>query len=143
MDGDFSSFFFFGKQGEGEMALVSLSDAVSFFAGQYAMSHYSLEGEVTFLDVGQGDCIYIRLPLEKGTYLIDTGGNLEFEKEPWQMRKDKYEVGEDTVVPFLKSKGAVTIDKLILTHGDQDYAGGCRSHLTGVEGKGIAAPGYS
>ncbi len=111
-----------------------------FFAGQYVMSHYSLEGEVTFLDVGQGDCIYIRLPLDKGTYLIDTGGNLEFEKEPWQMRKDKYEVGEDTVVPFLKSKGAVTIDKLILTHGDQDHAGGAEAILRELKVKELLLP---
>ena len=99
------------------------------FLGQYMLTNLSLDGEVTFLDVGQGDCIFIRLPFGKGNYLIDTGGGLTFEKQPWQERDHAYDVGEDTVVPFLKSKGVTTIDKLILTHGDADHAGSAEAIL--------------
>ena len=56
------------------------------FLGQYLLTNFSLDGEITFLDVGQGDCIFISLPFGKGNYLIDTGGSLTFEKQPWQER---------------------------------------------------------
>ena len=99
------------------------------FLGQYMLTNLSLDGEVTFLDVGQGDCIFIKLPFGKGNYLIDTGGSLTFDKQPWQERDHAFDVGEDTVVPFLKSKGVTTIDKLILTHGDADHAGSAEAIL--------------
>ncbi|WP_042354993.1 DNA internalization-related competence protein ComEC/Rec2 [Bacillus rubiinfantis] len=81
-------------------------------------------GEVTVIDVGQGECIFIQLPFGKGNYLIDTGGTVTFSKEQWRIRSKPYEVGRDVVLPFLKSKGVQTIDKLILTHGDMDHIGG-------------------
>ncbi|WP_394233026.1 DNA internalization-related competence protein ComEC/Rec2 [Niallia oryzisoli] len=109
------------------------------FIGQYSVTSLSSIGEVTFLDVGQGDSIYIRLPYGKGNYLIDTGGNRLFEKEPWQVREG-YEVGKDTVVPFLKSKGVTTIDKLILTHGDMDHAGGAKAVMSELKVHEVVLP---
>ncbi|MDP4171630.1 MAG: DNA internalization-related competence protein ComEC/Rec2, partial [Bacillota bacterium] len=77
-------------------------------------------GEVTMIDVGQGDSILIKLPQGKGTYLIDTGGTPRFENEQWRQSIHSFEAGKDIVVPFLKGKGITVIDKLILTHGDMD-----------------------
>ncbi|KAA9026372.1 DNA internalization-related competence protein ComEC/Rec2 [Niallia endozanthoxylica] len=108
--------------------------------GQWAVTNFSSQGEVTFLDVGQGDSIYIRLPYGKGHYLIDTGGTISFEKKPWQQVNDGYEVGEDTVVPFLKSKGVTTIDKLILTHGDADHVGGAKAVMRELKVREIVLP---
>jgi competence protein ComEC len=110
------------------------------FLGQYTLTNFSLDGEITFLDVGQGDCIYIRLPFGKGDYLIDTGGSLTFEKQPWQEKDHAFDVGEDTVVPFLKSKGVTTIDKLILTHGDADHAGSAEVILQEMKVKELVLP---
>jgi len=110
------------------------------FSGQYMLTNLSLDGEVTFLDVGQGDCIFIRLPFGKGNYLIDTGGSLTFEKQPWQERDQAFDVGEDTVVPFLKSKGVTKLDKLILTHGDADHAGSAEAILQEMRVQELVLP---
>ncbi|MDQ0481563.1 DNA internalization-related competence protein ComEC/Rec2 [Guptibacillus hwajinpoensis] len=91
----------------------------------YVIPYVNPYGEVTFLDVGQGDCILITLPFQKQVILIDTGGKPTFgEMEPWQQRSSSFDVGEDIVVPYIKSKGIRSIDLLILTHGDYDHVGG-------------------
>jgi competence protein ComEC len=90
----------------------------------HALSPYiDRSGEIVFLDVGQGDCIYIELPYRRAVYLIDTGGTLPQKKKPWQQRKRKWDVGKDVVIPFLKSNGVRSIDKLITTHEDIDHIG--------------------
>ena len=50
-------------------------------------------------------------------------------------KRSTFDVGEDTVVPFLKSKGVTTIDKLILTHGDADHAGSAEVILQEIKVK--------
>ncbi|MBS4191366.1 DNA internalization-related competence protein ComEC/Rec2 [Bacillus sp. FJAT-49705] len=97
-------------------------------------------GEITFIDVGQGDSILIKLPHGKGNYLIDTGGTVRFNTDEWKVRKKKYEVGKDVVVPFLKSKGIKTIDKLIMTHGDADHIGGAEEVVKELKIKEILLP---
>ncbi|ETI67157.1 DNA internalization-related competence protein ComEC/Rec2 [Neobacillus vireti] len=98
-------------------------------------------GEVTMIDVGQGDSSLIHLPHGRGTYLIDTGGTMTFgEEEEWKHRLKPYEVGRDVVVPFLKGKGITKIDKLILTHGDMDHIGGTFSILKELRVKQILLP---
>lgn len=84
---------------------------------------YSPYGEVVFIDVGQGDSILIKLPYNRGVYLIDTGGQLHFPIEEWQKRKKVFNVGKDVLIPLLKSKGISRIDMLILTHSDADHIG--------------------
>lgn len=69
--------------------------------------------EITFLDVGQGDCIYIRSETGK-SYLIDGGST------------SKSKVGEYQITPFLKSKGVSCLEAVFVTHGDKD-------HYSGVE----------
>lgn len=67
--------------------------------------------EVTFLDVGQGDGIFIRT--ESGlTCMIDGGST------------DVKEVGKYRIEPFLKSKGVRKLDYVFITHGDQDHLSG-------------------
>ena len=124
-----------GKRGKGSEKDFSTYVPFSLFLGQYLLTNISLNGEVTFLDVGQGDCIFISLPFGKGNYLIDTGGSLTFEREQWQERSQPFDVGEDTVIPFLKSKGVTTINKLIITHGDADHAGSAEVILREIKVK--------
>lgn len=88
---------------------------------------YSPQGEVTVLDVGQGDSIFIRLPFNQGNYLIDTGGAVPFNEEAWEVRKNPFDPGQYIIIPFLKSRGVDHLDKLIITHGDWDHLGSARS----------------
>ncbi|BDG36853.1 ComE operon protein 3 [Parageobacillus caldoxylosilyticus] len=101
--------------GIGWVVIVIALHALSPYIDRY--------GEVVFLDVGQGDCIYIELPYRKAVYLIDTGGTLPQQRETWQQRKRKWDVGKDVVIPFLKSNGVRSLDKLITTHEDVDHIG--------------------
>lgn len=94
---------------------------------QYNSQFFSGNGEITFIDVGQGDSTFIQLPGDNGTYLIDTGGATLFGKEEWAVHNSQFDPGKDTILPFLKSKGIKVIDKLILTHADQDHVGGARA----------------
>nr|WP_289628180.1 DNA internalization-related competence protein ComEC/Rec2 [Listeria ilorinensis] len=82
-----------------------------------------LHGQVLFIDVGQGDSILIRLPFGKGDYLIDTGGQVVFEKEAWAKQKDPFAIGKDILVPTLKAAGISELDKVFLTHSDADHIG--------------------
>lgn len=90
-------------------------------------------GEVVFIDIGQGDAIFIKLPFDKGNYLIDTGGRLMFKQEAWKQRRSSFNTGKDIVVPFLKSKGIDRLDKLILTHPDVDHIGGVKEVIEEID----------
>jgi competence protein ComEC len=110
------------------------------FCFQLIWNRVSPVGEVTMIDVGQGDSILIHLPHNQGNYLIDTGGNMQFEEEEWRKQKKTYDVGKDVVVPYLKSKGITKIDKLILTHGDMDHIGGAVAVLDELDVNQIVMP---
>ncbi|WP_059171203.1 DNA internalization-related competence protein ComEC/Rec2 [Bacillus sp. FJAT-27445] len=97
-------------------------------------------GEITIIDVGQGDSILISLPDHKGVYLIDSGGAIDFAKKDWQRRRKTFEPGRDTVIPFLKAKGIAKVDKLILTHGDIDHIGGAMAILEEIKVGEILIP---
>jgi competence protein ComEC len=86
------------------------------------INYFNDKPYLVFIDVGQGDSILINLPHNKGSILIDTGGKLNFE-ESWQKKKKQYSIGEDTIIPYLKSIGIKRLDYLFLTHGDEDHMG--------------------
>lgn len=107
-----------------------------------SLNNYHPYGEIVFIDVGQGDATLIDLPYNHGTYLIDAGGEVTFPKEKWEEKENRFSVGEDIVVPFLKSKGITSIDALILTHGDLDHTGGAEAVLNEMKvGELLISPG--
>ena len=107
---------------------------------QFGMNTWSPTGEITFIDVGQGDAVLIVLPFHQGTYLLDTGGMVPFATENWQQKSREFEIGKDIVVPFLKSKGITRINKLILSHGDYDHIGGAQTILNELKVEEIVLP---
>ncbi|WP_028549185.1 ComEC/Rec2 family competence protein [Paenibacillus sp. UNC451MF] len=103
--------------------------AMLLFAYQPAL--WSQEGQVFFMDVGQGDSMLIRSPQSRSIILVDGGGTVTFRKsgEEWKQRSDPYEVGRKLLVPLLKKRGVQQIDYLIVTHQDADHIGGLQSVL--------------
>lgn len=78
---------------------------------------------ITFLDVGQGDCIC----LEEGRrhFLIDGGSS------------DTSDVDDYCIVPFLKYRGISHLDAVFVTHPDSDHENGIRGMLEDYGENGI------
>ena len=72
--------------------------------------------QVTMLDVGQGDCIFIRTP-DRRAYLIDGGSS------------DVKNAGKYRIEPYLKSQGIHKLDAVFVTHGDEDHIGAIEEML--------------
>lgn len=83
------------------------------------------------LDVGQGDAILIITPFHRQAVLIDTGGMLTFEKETWQVRETATTAGEK-LVSIIKAEGVKKLDRVFLTHADQDHVGSLRELAEGL-----------
>jgi competence protein ComEC len=78
--------------------------------------------EVTILDVGQGDSLFVVSPQGK-TLLIDGGG--AFGGFAGQLQKgNAVDPGEEAVSPYLWSRGYQRLDVVALTHAHQDHLGG-------------------
>ncbi|ASA23655.1 ComEC/Rec2 family competence protein [Paenibacillus donghaensis] len=89
-------------------------------------------GHISYLDVGQGDSILITTP-DGANILVDGGGTVSFgAKEPWRIRRSPFEVGAKTLVPLLKKRGIHRLDAVVLTHADQDHAGGLQAVLESI-----------
>jgi len=75
--------------------------------------------KLTVLDVGQGTAVVIQVGDK--TLIYDTGPKYT----------DSFDAGSGIVAPYLFSQGIIYVDKLIVSHGDMDHAGG----LAGLVGK--------
>lgn len=73
---------------------------------------------ITFVDVGQGDCIWIESA--KGEHFLVDGGSTSQSK-----------VGAYTIIPYLKYMGVSKIDAVFLTHLDSDHISGILEMLDG------------
>lgn len=89
--------------------------------------NFNIIGSVNFVDVGQGDCIYIQLPLNQGDVLIDTGPV----------------AAEEEIVQYLKYYGVRTIDMMFLTHNHADHNGNAQVIYDSFKIKNIYGPAGS
>lgn len=77
----------------------------------FVLSKLPKDLKIYFIDVGQGDSTLIVTPKEK-TILIDGGGS------------QTYDVGKNTLLPYLLDRRIRQIDYLIVSHFDFDH---CRN----------------
>ncbi|HEY5139239.1 MAG TPA: DNA internalization-related competence protein ComEC/Rec2, partial [Methylococcales bacterium] len=76
--------------------------------------------KLTLLDVGQGLSIVVQTANHWLVY--DTGAKFSTESD----------LGQSVLLPFLRLQGAGKIDKLIISHGDNDHIGGAVSLMLGI-----------
>lgn len=105
-----------------------------FFAGALILCHrFGERGtlQAAVLDVGQGDCIFLRGP-NGGNYLVDGGSS------------DVSDVGTYRIEPYLKAMGAGAIDYVMVSHGDEDHVNGIEELIerrkTGIVIRRIVLP---
>ena len=87
---------------------------------------------ITFLDVGQGDCICIKNGYGD-SYLVDGGSS------------SVKSVGEYRIIPFLKSQGISQLKAVFITHPDEDHCSGIKEliqtgALQGINIKNLVLP---
>jgi competence protein ComEC len=80
--------------------------------------------EVSVLDVGQGDSIFLAFP-DGRTMLVDGGGQPG--SEALSGYRSGPDVGEEVVSPYLWSRGIQRLDVVALTHAHHDHLDGLHS----------------
>ena len=84
------------------------------------ISSLKQELKIYFIDVGQGDSTLVITPKGK-TILIDGGGS------------QTYDIGENTLVPYLLDRKIKKIDYMIISHFDYDHVNGLLTVLEKLE----------
>lgn len=74
---------------------------------------------ISFIDVGQGDSMLISTPKGKNI-LVDGGGSRD---------ETTFNIGKQTLIPYLLNKGITKLDYIIISHFDSDHVGGILSVL--------------
>lgn len=112
-----------GAAASSACAVLWIGQAVSSFAGRGQL-------EVVAIDVGQGDAIAVRTPAGRWV-LVDAGP-----------RFAGADAGLTRVVPYLRSRGVRRLEAVVLTHPDEDHAGGLASVLRHVPVSAVLGPGF-
>ncbi len=84
--------------------------------------------EMTVVDVGQGDAIFVVFPDGK-VLLMDGGGITTFRGG----QPPRLDIGEDVVAPYLWTRSIRRIDFVALSHAHQDHIGGLTAILDGFD----------
>jgi len=104
------------------LALSALAVALFPFAPRWSAGKL----ELTVLDVGQGDSLFVVSPHGR-TMLIDGGG--VFNGFAGREEHNGTDPGEEAVSPYLWSRGFQKLDVVALTHAHQDHIGGLTAIL--------------
>jgi competence protein ComEC len=80
---------------------------------------------MTLLDVGQGLSVVVQTAHHVLVY--DTGAKFS----------EQSDIGQNVLLPFLRTQGVDKIDSLIISHGDNDHIGGAVSLIRGIRPKQV------
>jgi len=78
------------------------------------------EFKLVLLDVGQGLSAVIHTA--ENTLVFDTGAKYS----------DKSDLASSVIIPYLNGKGIERVDQLVISHGDNDHAGGAQTMLSSL-----------
>ena len=112
----FFVFIFIREIGDRRVAYLLPLSYVGLFVVSLIPVIPCISQEVTFINVGQGDCILIRDHLT--SVMIDTGGVVGMD------------IARESLLPYLRKKRIYKIDCLIASHHDYDHIGGVDSLRT-------------
>lgn len=121
--------------------LIACSMVIALFP--FAPKWFAGKLEVTILDVGQGDSLFVVSPRGR-TLLIDGGG--AFGGFTGHEEHNGIDPGEEAVSPYLWSRGYQKLDVVALTHAHQDHLGGLTAILENFRvgrmwiGREVASP---
>ena len=87
--------------------MLSAVMVLSFSFGKICSSGFE-KADLTFVDVGQGDCIHFRTE-DGGNYFVDGGGSIN------------YNVGKKVLKPYLLKNGVKKLDGAFVTHLHTDH----------------------
>ena len=86
-----------------------------FFSGLFLWENYwqaeQPRWSLTAIDIGQGDGLLLETPSGRHI-LVDCGPN------------DRKDSGKDIIVPYLRYRGILKLDAIVVTHPDADHFGG-------------------
>ena len=126
-------------------ALALVGTAILIATHPFAPRFAPQRLELTVLDVGQGDSLFLSFPRGR-TMLVDGGGELgSFHSGGMRSGID---IGEDVVSPYLWSRGLKQIDVIALTHAHEDHLGGLLAIFENFRvgefwvGRDIQSPAY-
>ena len=107
------------------LAVLWTGQAALAFAGRGTL-------HIVAIDVGQGDAIALGTP-DGHWFLVDAGPR----------GFGGSDAGLTRVVPWLNAHGARRLEAVILTHPDEDHAGGLAAVLRNVSTRAVLGPGLS
>ncbi|MBI2903158.1 MAG: DNA internalization-related competence protein ComEC/Rec2 [Candidatus Methylomirabilis oxyfera] len=133
-----ASLFAPGRRWPRWAALSATIALVILIGARLVPDHGNQRLRVTVIDVGQGDGILVEPP-GKGAILIDGGGLFD----------DRFDIGEQVVVPFLLSRWIARLDLIVLSHPHPDHLNGLAAVLRRFSvgqvwdgGQQVASPHY-
>jgi competence protein ComEC len=105
------------------IAVAALIAATVCAVAPHTLSRRAGELEISAIDVGQGDSIFVVSP-DGHTLLVDAGGPTGGSTHP-----GNFDIGEDVVSPYLWSRHIHRLDIVALTHAHSDHMGGMAAVL--------------